>query len=137
VGQHRALQLPFELGRTLLVQGAIRRRAKQKRPARESLQQALEIFERLGAPLWAAKAHAELARVSGRRPVVGELTPAERRVARLAAAGRTNKEIADSLFMSTRTVGGHLSHVYVKLGIRSRTELAAVLDLAEDARSHS
>ena len=137
VVKHLPLQMPFELARTLLVQGAIRRRAKQKRPARESLQQALEIFERLGAPLWAGKAHAELARVSGRRPVVGELTPAERRVARLAAAGRTNKEIADSLFMSARTVGGHLSHVYAKLGIRSRTELAAVGDLGDDARSHS
>ncbi len=134
---HERLPMPFELGRTLLVQGTIRRRAKQKRPAREALEQALGIFERLGAPLWAAKARTELARVSGRRPVVGQLTPAERGVARLAAAGLTNQEIADALFTSTRTVGAHLSHIYAKLGIRSRTELALFSEPAEDPRSHS
>jgi DNA-binding CsgD family transcriptional regulator len=134
---HQRLPMPFELGRTLLVGGTIRRRAKQKRPAREALEQALEIFERLGAPLWAARARAELARVSGRRPVVGQLTPSERRVARLAAAGRTNQEIADALFTSTRTVGAHLSHIYAKLGIRSRTELALFLEPAQDPGGHS
>jgi DNA-binding CsgD family transcriptional regulator len=49
-------------------------------------------------------------------------------VARLAAAGRTNQEIADALFLSVRTVESHLSHAYAKLGVRSRTELAAALD---------
>jgi DNA-binding CsgD family transcriptional regulator len=134
---HERLPMPFDLGRTLLVQGTIRRRAKQKRAARAALEQALEIFERLGAPLWAEKARAELARVSGRRPSTRTLTPVEQRVARLAAAGRTNQEIADALFMSPRTVGGHLSHVYAKLGIRSRTELALFSELAEDSRAHS
>ncbi len=129
--EHERLPMPFELGRTLLVQGAIRRRAKQKRPAREALEEALAIFERLGAPLWADKARAELARIGGRRAVVGELTEAERRVATLAAAGRTNREIADTLFMSVRTVEGHLSHVYGKLGVRSRTELALFFDESE------
>jgi DNA-binding CsgD family transcriptional regulator len=135
--RHGRLQMPFEHGRTLLVQGTIRRRAKQKRLAREALEQALEIFERLGAPLWAAKARAELARVSGRRPVAGGLTPAERQVARLAAAGQTNREIAEALFTSTRTVGGHLSHIYAKLGIRSRTELAHYSELAGGERNDS
>ena len=120
---HESIDMPFELGRTLLIQGSIRRRAKQKRAARKALGQALEIFERLEAPLWADKAFEELARIAGRRAAVGELTEAERRVAKLAAAGRTNREIADELFLSVRTVEGHLSHVYTKLGIHSRIEL--------------
>lgn len=131
--EHERLPMPFERGRTLLVLGTIRRRAKQKRPAREALEDALAIFERLGAPLWAEKARAELARIGGRRAVPGELTEAEARVAKLAAAGRTNREIADALFMSVRTVEGHLSRAYHKLGIRSRTELALFFEAAKDA----
>jgi len=119
---------PFERGRTLLTLGSVRRRARQKRPAREALDEALEIFESLGARLWADRTRSELARIGGRRAVLGELTEAERRVADLAAAGRTNREIADTLFMSVRTVEGHLSHAYAKLGIRSRTELALFVD---------
>jgi DNA-binding CsgD family transcriptional regulator len=134
---HQEQSMPFELARTLLVQGSVRRRARQKRAARESLHRALEIFERLPAPLWADKARAELARVSGRQPMTGELTPIERRVARLAAAGRTNKEIADALFVSPRTVAGHLSHVYGKLGVRSRTELGLFDELMRDPEPHS
>ncbi len=126
--EHERLPMPFELGRTMLVLGTIRRRAKQKRPAREALEEALAIFERLGAPLWADKARAELARIGGRRSAAGQLTEAETRVAKLAAAGRTNREIADALFMSVRTVEGHLSHAYAKLGVRSRTELALFFD---------
>jgi DNA-binding CsgD family transcriptional regulator len=126
--EHERLPMPFELGRTMLVLGTIRRRAKQKRPAREALEEALAIFERLGAPLWADKARAELARIGGRRSAAGQLTEAEARVAKLAAAGRTNREIADVLFMSVRTVEGHLSHAYAKLGVRSRTELALFFD---------
>jgi len=126
--EQERLPMPFELGRTMLVLGAIRRRAKQKRPAREALEEALAIFERLGAPQWADKARAELARIGGRRSAAGQLTEAETRVAKLAAAGRTNREIADALFMSVRTVEGHLSHAYGKLGVRSRTELALFFD---------
>jgi DNA-binding CsgD family transcriptional regulator len=128
---HERIDMPFELGRTLLVQGSIRRRAKQRQSARQALGQALEIFERLEAPLWADKAREELARIAGRRAVVGELTAAERRVALLATTGRTNREIADTLFTSVRTVEGHLSHVYAKLGIRSRAELHPYADLFE------
>jgi DNA-binding CsgD family transcriptional regulator len=134
---HERLPMPFELARTLLLQGSVRRRARQKRAARESLDRALEIFERLPAPLWADKARSELARVSGRQPMTGELSPVERRVARLAAAGRTNKEIADALYLSARTVAGHLSHVYGKLGVRSRTELGLFDELMQDTNAHS
>ena len=75
-----------------------RRQAQQKRAAREAFEQALAIFEELGARLWAEKARAELKRISGRRPPSEELTETEHRVAELAARGHTNKEIAAELF---------------------------------------
>jgi DNA-binding CsgD family transcriptional regulator/Cdc6-like AAA superfamily ATPase len=128
VQAHRPLGVPLELGRTLLTRGLIARRAKRKRDAREALDEAVEIFEGLPAPLWAAKAQGELDRIGGRRPRPGRLTPTEDRIARLAAVGRTNQEIADALFVSVRTIESHLSHAYAKLGVRSRTELAVALD---------
>jgi DNA-binding CsgD family transcriptional regulator len=121
------LPYPFERGRTLLCLGTVRRRAQQKKAARETLEQALAIFEELGAPLWAEKTRAELRRISGRRPAEEELTETERRVAELAAQGRTNKEIAAELFMGVSTVEAHLSRIYRKFGIRSRTSLARSL----------
>ena len=126
--EHERLPMPFERARTLLVLGTIRRRAGRKRAAREALQKALGIFEQLGARLWAEKARAELAAIGGRPAPTGGLTPTEERVARLAAAGRTNREIAQELYLSVRTVETHLSHAYRKLEVRSRTELATVLD---------
>jgi DNA-binding CsgD family transcriptional regulator len=117
----------FERGRTLLCQGIARRQASQKKAARETLDQALAIFEGLGARLWAEKAQAELARIGGRRAGGDELTETETRVAELAAAGRSNKEIAATLFMGVSTVEAHLSHVYRKLGIRSRAGLGSRL----------
>jgi DNA-binding CsgD family transcriptional regulator len=116
----------FERGRTLLCLGSAHRRAKQKRAARTTLEQALAIFGELDAPLWAEKAQAELRRISGRRPATAELTETEERVAALASAGRSNKEIAAELHMSVHTVGAHLSRVYRKLGVRSRSELAGL-----------
>jgi DNA-binding CsgD family transcriptional regulator len=127
----------YELGRTLLMLGSVRRRRKQKRLAREALGLALDHFEGLGNASWAERATEELSRISGRRPSEGQLTPAERRVARLAAAGRTNREIADVLFMSVRTVEGHLSRIYAKLGIRSRIDLALFPETTEDPATHS
>ena len=120
------LSFPLERGRTLLCLGTVRRQVQQKRLAREALEQALAIFEELGARLWADKARAELARISGRAPASEELTETERRVAELAAQGRTNKQIAAELYMGLSTVESHLSHVYRKLGVR-RAELAARL----------
>ena len=117
----------FERGRTLLSLGVVRRQTMQKKAAREALEQALAVFEELDARLWAEKARQELARIGGRRAGGDELTVSESRVAELAAAGRSNKEIAAQLFMGVSTVEAHLSHVYRKLGIRSRAGLGARL----------
>ena len=127
VAHHRAAPIPFDLGRSLVALGAARRRAKERRAAREALVQARGLFAAVGAWLWEQRAAAELARIGGRAPSTGELTPVERRVAELVAAGRTNKEVAGALYLSTRTVEGHLSRVYGKLGVHSRVELARKL----------
>jgi DNA-binding CsgD family transcriptional regulator len=125
---HEGLQEPFERGRTLLVRGTLQRRNRQKRAARESLTQALAVFDDLGARLWSEKARAGLRRIGGRAPAtVGVLTPTEERVAALVAAGRTYREVADALFISPKTVQWNLSKIYRKLGVRSRAELAAKL----------
>ena len=120
LAERRSAPYPLERGRTLLCLGTVRRQAQQKKAAREALEQALAIFEELGARLWAEKARAELRRISGRPPAAEELTETERRVAELAAQGRTNKEIAAELFMGVSTVEAHLSRVYRKLGVRAR-----------------
>jgi DNA-binding CsgD family transcriptional regulator len=126
------LSFPLERGRTLLCLGTVRRQAQQKKAAREALEQALTIFDELGARLWAEKAQAELRRISGRSPASEELTETERRVAELAAEGRTNKQIAAELFMGLSTVEAHLSHVYRKLGVR-RAGLTARLAAPQGA----
>jgi DNA-binding CsgD family transcriptional regulator len=121
---HNRLAQPFELGRTLLVKGTIERRARQRGAARESLRRALEIFDGLGAPLWAEKAAAELARIPGRSACADGLTPTERRVAELVAEGLSNKEVAAALFITVRTVEANLTRVYGKLGVHSRAAIA-------------
>jgi DNA-binding CsgD family transcriptional regulator len=118
---------PFERARTLLCLGSAHRQARQKGAARDALEEALATFEELGARLWAEKARAELRRISGRRRAAEDLTESEERVAVLAAAGRSNREIAAALYMSVHTVGAHLSRTYRKLDVRSRTELTARL----------
>jgi DNA-binding CsgD family transcriptional regulator len=115
---------PVERGRTLLVAGAIARRARRWHSARTYLSQALDLFDALGAALWAERAAAELARIPGRRRAGNELSEMEERVAGLVATGLTNQEIASRLFVTVRTVESHLSKIYAKLGLRSRTELA-------------
>lgn len=130
---HERLPQPFELGRTLLVQGTIERRAKRRRTAREALTRALELFDDLGAPLWAERVAAELARVPGRAPSPSGLSPTERRVAELVASGLSNREVAARLFVTVRAVEKNLSSIYAKLGVRSRTELAARLSRQADS----
>jgi DNA-binding CsgD family transcriptional regulator len=132
VVEHEAVGDPFGRARALLALGTVRRRGRQKRPARESIEAALEGFETIGASLWAEKAGGELGRVGGRTREEG-LTAAERRVAVLVAKGRTNREVATALFLGERTVASHLTHIYAKLGVRSRTELARRLGADESA----
>jgi DNA-binding CsgD family transcriptional regulator len=85
-------------------------------------------FDELGSPGWAQRARSELARVGGRSPAApGALTPTEHDVVKLAAAGLTNKEIARRLSIAVHTVEVHLSRAYLKLGVRSRSQLAARL----------
>ena len=115
---------PFELARTLLVQGTLLRRAKQRTAAADLLTRALAIFEKLGAPTWSAQTRAELDRVGLRRTDT-KLTPTERRVAELSAAGMTNREVARAAFISPKTVESNLARIYRKLGISSRAELGA------------
>ena len=125
---YRALGLGFDSARALLVLGRTQRRVKKWAAARQSLEQARWEFERLGCRGWAQAAAAELDRVSGRRAAPGGgLTPTEQRVADLVASGLSNKEVAAQLFVSVYTVEAHLSRVYAKLGIRSRTQLARAL----------
>jgi DNA-binding CsgD family transcriptional regulator len=116
---------PFQVARSLLALGSVQRRANQKRAARSTLNRALEIFEGLGARIWAERTQAELAQISGRPVQPNGLTPTEARVAELVAAGRSNAEVARELFMSPKTVEWNLSKVYKKLHVRSRSELAA------------
>jgi len=123
VTRHEGVGDPFGRARALLALGALRRRQRQKRAAREAIEASVEVFEAIGAAGWAAKARSELGHIGGRVREPG-LTAAERRVATLVAEGRTNREVAAELFLSERTVETHLSHVYAKLGVRSRAELA-------------
>ena len=124
---HVKVGIPLDHGRTLLVLGAVQRRTQRRRQARTTLEHALAIFETIGAALWAERASGEHGRISGRAPTTGALTPAEERVAELVAEGKTNREVAAKLFVSDRTVEGHLSRIFGKLGIRHRTELARAL----------
>jgi DNA-binding CsgD family transcriptional regulator len=124
---HERVGEPFEHARTLLVLGTVQRRDRKKRPARESLEAALEIFKALGAALWAERARAELARVGGRASPAG-LTATEERVAKLLASGLTYRHAADTLFMSPKTVQWNVSKIYRKLGVTSRSELIKHLE---------
>lgn len=116
----------------LLEHGAALRRANYRKDAREPLREALELANRCGAVPLEERARTELA-ATGARPRkavftgVESLTPSELRVARLAAEGMTNREIAQSLTVTTKTVETHLRHVYQKLDVAKRTELGAQL----------
>jgi DNA-binding CsgD family transcriptional regulator len=122
----------FEEARTRLAYGQRLRRTRQRVRAREQLRTAADTFERLDARPWADRARGELA-ASGetlrrRDPSnLDELTPQELQIALLLAEGRTTRETAAALFLSPKTIEYHLRHVYLKLDIHSREELAAAL----------
>ena len=102
--------------------------------AREAFESALRILTRLGARLWADRARAGLARVAPRRPAGASLTATEQRVVELVAEGRSNREIADALFMSVHTVEAHLTRLFRELDVHSRTELARLAIEGTDPR---
>ena len=122
----------LELARTLVAQGAALRQANRRVDAREPLKHGLELAHQCAATALAVAARDELL-ASGARPrrprLTGRdaLTASESRVARMAADGLSNKEIAQELFVTVKTVEMHLGNTYRKLGIRSRSELPAVL----------
>ncbi|MBB2940940.1 DNA-binding CsgD family transcriptional regulator [Actinoplanes lutulentus] len=122
---------PFEQARRRHAYGSWLRRRRKPAESRPLLRAAAATFDALGATAWAERSRAEL-RASGeslRKPAetAAELTPQETQIARLAAEGLSNRDIAERLFLSPRTVTTHLSRVYPKLGIRSRGELARAL----------
>ncbi|WP_405953123.1 LuxR C-terminal-related transcriptional regulator [Streptomyces prunicolor] len=125
-------QCPFDLARVHLGHGSHLRRLKRIVDARRHLAEAAEIFRGLGAAPWTARADREL-RATGitvstaADSGLAALTPQQRQIAQLAAAGHTNKEIAARLFLSSRTVAAHLYQVFPKLGITSRAALRDAL----------
>ncbi|MFD6286160.1 AAA family ATPase [Streptomyces sp. NPDC060205] len=127
---------PFERARTRLDYAEWLRRRRRATEARPLLSAALEVFENLGARPWtertlaelrAAGVHATAAATSGQDPDLSELTPQQLQIARLAAAGLTNREIGERIFLSPRTVGFHLYRIFPKLGVTARTQLRDVL----------
>jgi len=122
----------FDLARVRLAYGERLRRRRAMPEARVQLNAALEIFERLRARPWVDRASAELRATGQTKPLAGDnvldrLTPQEREIVRLAAAGLTNKQIAERLFVSHRTVGGHLHRAFPKLGVATRAALRDAL----------
>lgn len=119
--------MPFERARTLATLGRTQRRSKQWRPARESLERARALVESLGARTWAELIGGDLTRIGGRTASPdSELTAGERQAAELVVRGMTNREVADALFISLKTVEATLTRVYRKLGVRSRAELRSL-----------
>ncbi len=129
---------PFDFGRLEMSYGSWLRRQRRITESRPHLRAAREIFDALGVQPWADKARAEL-RASGEkipepaRAPGQSLSPQELQIAQMAASGLSNRQIADRLFLSHRTVGAHLYRVFPKLGIVSRSELARALSSIEPA----
>jgi DNA-binding CsgD family transcriptional regulator len=129
---HGPSESPFELGRTELCHGERLRRVRRVSEARERLRSALARFEGLGAAPWADRARRELRAAGGaaspaRMPPMRELTPQELEIALAVARGATNREVATALYVSPKTIEVHLTRVFRKLGVRSRTELATLI----------
>jgi DNA-binding CsgD family transcriptional regulator len=131
-------QAALERARGLVDYGAALRRSNRRRDAREPLRAGLDLAERCGSVLLARRAAAELAAAGGRRrralSGIDSLSPREREVARLAADGLSNREIAEALFVTVKTVEWHLRHAFDKLGIDSRRRLSAMLARSGEPR---
>ena len=121
---HADPAMPFEAARTRLALGERLRRARRPADARRQLTAARDAFLAMGGRAWAERAERELGAAGGAAAADG-LTARERDVCDLVAAGATNREVAAALFLSPRTVEHHLRVAYRKLGVRSRSELAA------------
>jgi DNA-binding CsgD family transcriptional regulator len=141
---HQREDRPFERARTQSLYGEWLRRARRKTDARTQLRAALEVFDRLGAEPWSGRAASELRATGVVMPqspgrhgpgALGQLTPQELQIVRLAAQGLSNRDIAAQLFLSPRTVGYHLYKAYPKLGVAARSELPPLLD--DEAPNHS
>ncbi len=137
---HADVPDPFARARTELCFGELLRRGRQRERSRPMLRSALDTFEALGAEPWAERARSEL-QASGatlrRRDdeASNDLTPQEWQIAALVAQGLTNKEVGTRAFISPKTVEAHLTHIYSKLGVRSRAALAHTLPgLQSDAQ---
>ena len=126
------LRIPFETARSRLILGIVHRRRRRKRMAHDTLKEALEGFSRLGAASWVTRTERELARIGLRPSAPTTLTETEATVARLAASGRTNQQIGEAAFLSTRSVEGVLRRVYTKLDIGSRAELGRAMAGRQD-----
>jgi len=129
---------PFDYARLEMAYGAWLRRQRRVAESRPHLRAARDAFDSLGLPPWADKARVELRASGERSPVIptaprSPLSPQELQIAQMAASGLSNREIADRLFLSHRTVGVHLYRVFPKLGIVSRSELAQALGSIEPA----
>jgi ATP/maltotriose-dependent transcriptional regulator MalT len=126
VDQSEANGWPIPWGRALLTLGSVQRRDGHKADARATLRSAADLFVGAGAEIWRQRAERELARIGGRTsPAGGELSPTEREIVRLVAAGHSNKHVARDLHVSVRTVEWNLSKVYRKLNVSSRAQLVA------------
>jgi DNA-binding CsgD family transcriptional regulator len=132
LAEHARGDRVFERARTELAYGVFLRRQRRRVDAREHLRAALETFDALGATPWATRARSELrasgetARARSEQPASAELTPQELQVAKFVSRGLSNREVGAQLFLSPRTVDFHLRHVFAKLGVSSRTELAVL-----------
>jgi len=137
-----AIGHPLDVARSYLAAGSALRRAGERSRAAEKLDEALAIFIRLDAPLWRRRCEDELRRARPRPRQDHQLTAAETQVARLVAGGRTNREVGAELFTTVATVEAHLTRIYRKAGVRSRSELTRLvmegtLPLGIDGRSQS
>ncbi|MBF9072616.1 AAA family ATPase [Streptacidiphilus fuscans] len=139
VARLRPQGVPLELARALSALAEAERRGRRHTASRRAADEALQIFQDAGAAAWLAvgEPHAQGAalpppvpRQAAAHPAVSSpLTPSEQRIAALAAAGATNREIAADCYLSVKTVEASLSRVYRKVGVRSRTELASRTEL--------